>query len=145
MKLTSSAFDHNQKIPVVYTCDGQKINPPLAISGVPKEAKSLALIVEDPDAPTGTFVHWIVWNIDPETLEIPEGSVPEKSQEGLNGAGKEGYVGPCPPTGQHRYFFTLYALDTTLGLNGQAKREDLDAAMQGHITAQATLVGVYRR
>lgn len=147
MKLTSSAFEHNQKIPVLYTCDGGNIHPPLAILGVPDAAKSLALIVDDPDAPGGTFTHWVIWNIDPATKEIPAGQVPPKSQEGINSGGQLGFFPPCPPPagGQHRYFFTLYALDATLGLDGKATKEDMENAMRGHVMAQSLLVGVYGR
>src|SRR5450830_1478632 len=99
MKFSSPAFENYQKIPALYTCDGKKIHPPFAISGIPDGTKSLVLIVDDPDAPTGIFTHWVIWNIDPLIKEIAEGSVPEKSQEGTNSAGTVGYVPPCPPSG----------------------------------------------
>jgi len=143
MKLTSSAFENYQKIPVLYTCDGQKLHPPLTISGVPPAAKSLALIAEDPDAPAGTFTHWVIWNIHTDTMMIAEGVVPAGSQEGTNSAGGIGYTPPCSPSGQHRYFFTLYALDATLGLDGKATKADVEKAFAGHVTAQSLLVGVY--
>jgi Raf kinase inhibitor-like YbhB/YbcL family protein len=147
MKLTSSAFENNQKIPARYTCDGQKSHPPLTISGVPSAAKSLALIVDDPDAPTGTFTHWVIWNIRPDTSAIPEGTVPPESQEGTNSAGTVGYTPPCPPPagGQHRYFFTLYALDAVVGLDGKATKADVEKVFTGRVTAQSLLVGVYSR
>jgi Raf kinase inhibitor-like YbhB/YbcL family protein len=145
MKLTSPAFEHNQKIPVLYTCDGGNIHPPLEISGVPSGAKSLALIVDDPDAPGGTFTHWVIWNIHPDTAVIEEGAVPEKSQEGTNSAGQIGFFPPCPPSGQHRYFFTLYALDAKLGLDGKATKTDVEKAIAGHVMAQSLFVGVYGR
>lgn len=145
MKLTSSAFEHNQKIPTLYTCDGGNIHPPLAILGVPEGAKSLALIVDDPDAPGGTFTHWVIWNIHPDTTTITEGAVLEKSQEGTNSAGQIGFYPPCPPSGQHRYFFTLYALDAKLGLDGKATKTDVEKAIAGHVMAQSLLVGVYSR
>jgi hypothetical protein len=145
MKLTSSAFANEGKIPVLYTCDGGNIHPPLAITGVPDAAKSLALIVDDPDAPGGTFTHWVIWNIDPSTEEIGEGAIPQKSQEGTNSAGQIGFFPPCPPSGRHRYFFTLYALDAKLGLDGKATKTDVEKAIAGHVMAQSLLVGVYTR
>ncbi len=145
MKLTSSAFEHNQNIPVLYTCDGKGMHPPLSIAAVPEGTKSLAIIVDDPDAPGGTFTHWVIWNINPGTTAIPESIVPQKSQEGTNSAGGTGFVSPCPPRGQHRYFFTLFALDSTLGLDGKATKRDVEKAMAGHVMAQSLLVGVYSR
>lgn len=145
MKLTSSAFANEGKIPVLYTCDGGNIHPPLTITGVPDAAKSLALIVDDPDAPGGTFTHWTIWNIRPDTAVIEEGVVPEKSQEGTNSAGQVGFFPPCPPSGTHRYFFTLYALDATVGLDGKATKTDVEKAIAGHVIAQSLLVGVYGR
>lgn len=142
MKLTSSAFANDNPIPDKYTCKGENINPPLWISDVPKNSKSLALIVDDPDAPLGTFTHWLVWNIASDTKEIPEGRTPERSQEGTNSAGKIGYTGPCPPS-KHRYFFKLYALDTTVGLDGKAKVADLEAALKGHTIFETYIIGVY--
>ncbi len=145
MKLTSVAFANEEKIPVEFTCDGKKINPPFSISGVPEGTKSLAMIVDDPDAPAGTFTHWVIWNIDAGTKEILSGQIPPKSQEGTNSAGRIGYTPPCPPSGSHRYFFTLFALDTTIGLDGKAKKADLEAAMKGHIMEQTNLIGSYAR
>lgn len=146
MKLASSAFANEEKIPVTYTCDGQKIHPPLSISGIPDMTKSLAIIVDDPDAPAGTFNHWVIWNIDPTATEIAAGVVPQKSQEGTNSAGRIGYTPPCPPSGpSHRYFFTLYAVDTTVGLDGKAKKDDVISAMNGHIIEQTNLIGTYGR
>ena len=145
MKLTSPAFENYQKIPVVYTCDGQKLHPPLAISGVPSAAKSLALVVDDPDAPNGTFTHWVIWNIHADTTVIAEGTVPPESQEGINSAGTVGYTPPCPPSGQHRYFFTLYALDAKLGLDGKATKADIEKVFAGHVMEESLLVGVYSR
>lgn len=145
MKLSSPVFDHSGKIPVDYTCDGKGIHPPLAISGVPEGTAALAIIVDDPDAPAGTFTHWIIWNINPATKEIGDGVVPEKSQEGTNSAGSTGFVSPCPPNGQHRYFFTLFALDAKLGLDGKAMKANVEKAMAGHVMAQSLLMGVYSR
>ncbi len=143
MVLASPAFGDGGGIPAKYTCDGADVNPPLRISGVPSAAKSVALIVDDPDAPAGTWVHWVVWNIRPETSEIPENSVP--GLEGKNDFRRTGWGGPCPPSGTHRYFFKLYALDTALTLGPSSAKADLVAAMRGHVLAQAQLVGTYRR
>lgn len=145
MKLTSPAFEDYGKIPKAYTCDGGKKNPPLTFTGVPKDAKSLAIIIDDPDAPSGTFNHWLIWNIDPTISEILFGVLPAGSQQGTTTAGREGYVPPCPPVGQHRYFITLFALDAQIGLDGKAKKSDLESAMAGHIIVQTQLIGVYSR
>lgn len=145
MKLTSPAFEHNRKIPALYTCDGKGMHPPFTLTEVPEEAKSLVIIADDPDAPSGTFTHWVIWNIDPLMKEIGEGIVPDKSQEGTNSSGEVGYTSPCPPSGQHRYFFTLYALDAKLGLDGKAMKADVEKAIAGHVMAQSLLVGVYSR
>ena len=153
MKITSSAFAHNGLIPKQYTCDGENFNPPLKISGTPSNAKSLALIVDDPDAPGRTWIHWTLWNIDPKTIVIAENNIPVGALEGVTDFGKPGYGGPCPPpnpdpsvgAGTHRYFFKIYALDTLLNLPASAKKSDIEAAMQGHILDQAELIGLYRR
>ncbi len=142
MKLTSPEFKHNQFIPDKFTCDGEDVNPELIIEDIPKEAKSLVLILDDPDASVGTWVHWIVFNI-PVINRIEENSIPGK--QGSNSSGKRDYRGPRPPLGTHRYFFKVYALDTMLNLQeGIAKSALLDA-MQGHILANAELIGLYRR
>lgn len=145
MKLTSTAFADNQNIPAKYTCDGANVNPPLTISDVPENAKSLVLIVDDPDVPLGTWVHWVVWNIDPNTKVIEENSVPAGAIPGTTSFGKPGYGGPCPPSGIHHYYFTLYALDTTLTLSSSTKKEDLEKIIEGHIIGQTELVGLYSR
>jgi hypothetical protein len=144
MQLSSPAFKNNKKIPSQYTCDGENINPPLRISGVPAGAQSLVLIVDDPDAPAGDWTHWTVWNIDPRASEIAENSVPAGAAEGLNDFGQTGYGGPCPPSGTHRYQFKLYALDAKLDLGENAKKKELEEALRGHTLAQATLSGLYR-
>lgn len=145
MKINSPAFAHNGKIPSKYTCDGENISPPLLFTEIPPEAASLALICEDPDAPGKTFVHWVVWNIDSNTAEIGEGQKLEGAVEGYNDFGKNGYGGPCPPSGTHRYFFKLYALDKLLDLSPQSAKMHLESAMENHILAKAELVGLYSR
>lgn len=145
MELTSSAFLNNNRIPQKYTCDGENINPPLTIKNVPDGANSLALIVEDPDAPRGVFVHWTVWNINPATEVIKENSVPEGAIEGMTDFGRKGYGGPCPPSGTHRYFFKLYALDTLLTLDSSATPTNLERTIEGHIIEKTELVGFYSR
>jgi len=142
LKVTSSAFKNNGLIPVKYTCDGDDVNPPLKIEGIPKEAKSLALIVDDPDAPMGTWVHWVVWNIL-VTEKIEENSIP--GVEGLNSSGKHSYHGPCPPSGMHRYFFKVYALDIKLDINTNSKKENVERVMEGRILAKGEIVGLYGR
>ena len=144
MKITSFAFQEGGNIPSKFTCDGSDISPPLQITGVPSEAKSLVLIADDPDAPSGLFTHWLIWNIPPQTISISEGSAP-KGVHGTNDFGKPDYKGPCPPPGTHRYSFKIYALDRELDLRGGAKRSQLDAAMKGHVVAQGVLVGRYAR
>ena len=144
MKISSSAFTDGGSIPRKYTCDGNNVSPALAFAGVPNGAKSLALIVDDPDAPGGTFDHWIVWNIPPATTSIGDGQVPE-GLSGRNGFGKSGYGGPCPPSGEHRYYFKLYALDTTLQIPRTASKSDLENAMKGHTIADAQMMGRYKR
>ena len=144
MKITSSAFQEGAEIPSKFTCDGADTSPPLQIADIPSEAKSLALIVDDPDAPSGLFTHWLVWNIPPQTGSVREGSAP-KGAQGANDFGKSGYGGPCPPSGTHRYYFKVFALDRELDLPFGAKRGQLDAAMKGHVVAQGDLIGRYSR
>jgi len=142
MKLLCSEFRENEMIPKKYTCDGEDINPPLQISDVPDNARQLALIVDDPDAPSKTWVHWLLYNI-PVTDHIDENSNP--GTEGLNDFGNKGFGGPCPPSGQHRYYFKLYALDTNLNLEEGLKKEELESVIEGHILEEAHLVGKYSR
>ena len=142
MKLTSPAFEHNKLIPAKYTCQGEDINPELAIADIPQAAKSLALIMDDPDAPVGTWVHWVVFDIK-TVSRIEEDSIPGK--QGINDFRRNNYGGPCPPSGTHRYFFKLYALDKKLGLPEGIKKSDLEKAMQGHIVAQTELIGLYKK
>ena len=145
MKLQSTAFQNNGNIPELYTCDDKNITPPLQISGVPTRAKDLALIVDDPDAPNGDWVHWLVWNINPTTTQIAENSVPAGAIQGTTSFGKSEWGGPCPPSGTHHYQFKIYALDTTLNLTSKATKAELEAAMKGHIMDQAMLVALYQR
>jgi Raf kinase inhibitor-like YbhB/YbcL family protein len=139
----SPVFENNKPIPKKYSCDGDEVNPPITIEGIPVAAKTLALIVDDPDAPRGTFDHWILWNI-PTKNKIEENTIP--GTEGINSAGQHAYIGMCPPSGTHRYFFKVYALDAKLDLQADAtKKKDLEKAIQGHILAKGELVGLYRR
>jgi Raf kinase inhibitor-like YbhB/YbcL family protein len=149
MKITSSAFEDHQPIPPKYTCDGADVSPPLTIGDVPKDAKSLALIMDDPDVPPNVrpdcnWDHWIIWNIPPDVTAIEEGKAP-KGVVGRNSWGKNAYGGPAPPDREHRYFFKLCALDRTLDLPSSAGKPELQKAMEGHIVAQAQLVGRYDR
>lgn len=142
LKITSSAFEDQKPIPSEYTCDGKGLNPPLSITGVPKEAQSLVLLLEDPDAPVGIFDHWVTFNIPASDFELSEGLEPS----GTHGKGTTGnltYMGPCPPSGVHRYLFTLYALDTRLPLSEGATKLDVVNAMNGHVLEQAQLIGTY--
>lgn len=145
MKLLSPAFENNQYIPPQYTCDGQNINPLLQILEVPENAKSLVLIMDDPDAPLGNWVHWLVWNIDPKTKEIAPNSSPPLAIQGITSFGQAGYGGPCPPSGTHRYFFKLYALDVILDLSPHSNKTQLETAMKNHIIAKTELIGLYQR
>jgi len=142
LTIISPAFKSNKSIPFKYTCNGDDVNPPLNIEGTPEETKSLVLIVDDPDAPMGTWDHWIVWNIPP-TNKIEENSAP--GTEGLNDFRKHSYGGPCPPSGTHRYFFKVYALDTKLSLDPNSRKKDVEKAMKDHILAKGELVGLYSR
>lgn len=143
MRITSSAFENRQHIPIKYTCNGENINPPLEFSDIPHGTKSLVLIVDDPDAPNGTFVHWVVYNISTELREVRENSIPDDGIEGTSSFGKPGYGGPCPPSGTHRYFFKLYALNKTLSLEGNPDKEIVLENMKNSIIAQSELVGLY--
>ena len=142
MNVTSPAFAHNRMIPQKYTCQGKDINPPLTISDIPEGTVSLALIIDDPDAPLRTWDHWIMWNIKP-TANITENSTP--GIQGQNSWGRQNYGGPCPPSGTHRYFFKLYAIDSTIDLPAGSTKVDLEAAMQDHILEQAELIGLYQK
>lgn len=143
MKLTSPVFKNNQMIPSIYTCQGKNVSPPLQISETPNNTKSLALIVDDPDAPMGTWVHWIVWDISPQKVGISEGETPGK--QGKNDFGDLNYGGPCPPSGTHRYFFKLYALDSVPKLPEGSTKDDLLKGMEGHIIEKIELIGLYKK
>jgi Raf kinase inhibitor-like YbhB/YbcL family protein len=143
LSIESSVFESNKLIPKKYTCDGQDINPPLTIEGIPAETKTLVLVMDDPDAPMGTFDHWVVWNIPASTNRIDENSV--IGTEGINSANQSGYMGPCPPSGTHRYFFKVFALDVNLSLAENSRKNDIQKAMQGHILAEGELIGLYSR
>jgi len=145
MQIISSAFKDNELIPQKYTCDGENISPPLSFINVPEETKSLVLIVDDPDAPDDTFVHWLLWNIRPQTKKIVENSLPEGAVSGKTSAGGTGYVGPCPPSGLHRYFFKLYAMDNTLDLPAESEKQQLEEEMIGHIIQKAQIIGMYKK
>ena len=143
LSVMSPTFENNQLIPAKYTCDGDDVNPPLAIDGIPEGTKTLAVIVDDPDAPMGTWDHWIVWNIPATASKIAENTVP--GTEGMNDSRRRSYGGPCPPSGTHRYFFKVYALDVKLDLSPTSRKSDVEKAMQGHVLAKGELVGLYRR
>ncbi len=145
LKIFSPAFKNGGKISRQYTCDGGNMNPPLKIENTPPNAKSLALVFDDIDAPGGSYVHWIAWNIDPGLKKIGENSVPEGAVQGVNGFKKQNYGGPCPPGRAHKYVFRIYALDTLLSLNPNATKKDLEKAMGDHILSRAQLTGWYKR
>lgn len=145
MKIKSPAFEENQLIPTIYTCDGDNTSPPLDISDVPGNAQSLALIMDDPEAPNGTFTHWMVWNIPPLTQHISESSIPEGSIQGMNGGGQIGYMGACPPSGIHHYRFKLYALNTKLNVTPNITPQELARDIEGLTIEKAELVGTYSR
>ena len=144
LKLTSPAFQSNSPMPAKYTCDGENINPPLLISGVPNSAKSLALIMDDPDAPGKTWDHWVTFNLSSTTGNIKEREEPA-GVKGLNSWGKTGYGGPCPPSGTHRYIFRLYALDSVLSTKEGATKTEVFKAMEGHVIVAVDLIGLYKR
>ncbi len=150
ISVRSSAFQEGGMIPAKYTCDGDDVSPPLEWTGIPQGTKSLALICDDPDAPVGTWVHWVIWNI-PATLNglaedvPPDPQLPDGSRQGISDFRRPGYGGPCPPSGVHRYYFKVYALDAMLELPSGTRKADLLKAMNGHILAEGQLMGKYRR
>ena len=143
MRITSTAFEHEGDVPVRHTCDGEDISPPLTIEDLPAETVSLVLVMDDPDAPMGTWDHWVAYDIEPLT-QIPEG-VEELGTPGLNSWGHTGYRGPCPPGGTHRYIFTVYALDATIGWEPEADRTSVVGAIHDNVLAEASLMGFYSR
>jgi len=150
IKITSSAFEEGGLIPAKYTCDGADVSPPLQWDAVPEGTKSVALICDDPDAPMGTWVHWVLFNLPSDAKELAENipaeeTLPNGAKQGVNDFGRIGYGGPCPPGGTHRYFFKIYALDTEVGLEAGANKRQLLKAMEGHILEQGQLVGKYKR
>ncbi len=150
MQITSAAFSEGRAIPAAYTCEGRDVSPPLAWAGAPTATNSFALISDDPDAPGKTWVHWVLYNLPPATRRLPEGlppdaALPDGSRQGVTDFGRTGYGGPCPPSGTHRYDFKLYALDAMLDLPARPSKHQVEAAMQGHILAQAQLMGTYQR
>ena len=142
MKLESPEFENNGFIPKKFTCQGEDINPALIVEGIPEDTKSLVLIVDDPDAPMGMWVHWVLYNV-PVVSRIDENSIP--GEQGITDFGTKGYGGPCPPSGIHRYFFKIYALDTELGLKQGPRKKDLEKAMKGHILGKAEMIGLYKK
>lgn len=149
LSLSSEAFAHGGAIPAHYTCDGRDISPPLAWGGIPNGTRSLVLIVSDPDAPRGTWYHWVLYAIPSELSGLPENVDPKELSaaihDGMNSWRRSGYGGPCPPTGRHRYFFNLYALDRVPEVPKQPSAAALHRAMQGHVIAETTLMGTYAR
>jgi len=150
IKVKSEAFEEGGMIPKKYTCDGEDASPPLSWTGVPEGTKALALICDDPDAPVGTWVHWVIFNIPPDTTGLSENIPPERvlesgARQGRNDFGNIGYGGPCPPRGTHRYYFKLYALDKKVDLEPGATKDGLLKAMEGHILAEGRLMGRYKR
>lgn len=147
IKVTSTAFNEGEMIPKKYTCDDRDLSPQVGWASIPSGAKSIALICDDPDAPVGTWVHWIVFNIPPTAKELPEGirALPAGARQGMNDFRKLNYGGPCPPGGTHRYFFKVYALDTVLNLKEGASKSELIKSMEGHILDHGQLIGRYKR
>jgi Raf kinase inhibitor-like YbhB/YbcL family protein len=152
LKIASPVFEDGGEIPAKYTCQGADLSPPLAFSGVPGEAKSLVLIVDDPDAPDPkapkmTYVHWVLYDLPPDTKGFAEGvkTLPAGTKDGINDWKRAGYGGPCPPIGRHRYFFKLYALDTELGVLDKPTKDVVLKAMQGHVLAEAQIIGTYQK
>jgi len=150
IKIMSSAFEDGGLIPAKYTCDGADISVPLQWDAVPEGTKSIAVICDDPDAPMGTWVHWVLFNLPAETRELAENvpadaTLANGAKQGITDFGRIGYGGPCPPSGTHRYFFRIYALDTAVDLTSNAKKHDLLEAMEGHILGQGRLIGKYKR
>ena len=150
LRIVSDAFDDGGSIPATYTCDGEDVSPPLAWSAVPAGTASFALIVEDPDAPSGDFTHWLIYDLPAHATGLPDRvptapALDDGARQGRNDFKRAGYGGPCPPSGEHRYVFTVYALDSVLGLPSEASKQELRDAMDGHVLAEGRLTGRYRR
>jgi Raf kinase inhibitor-like YbhB/YbcL family protein len=150
ISITSSAFDHLKPIPAKYTCDGEDVSPPLSFSNIPSNAKSIVIINDDPDAPVGTWVHWVCYDIPASVTNFPQAipasdTLPFGGKQGKNDFGNIGYGGPCPPSGTHRYFFKIYALDIMLNLPAGKTKKDIEKAIKGHIVASGELIGTYSR
>ena len=143
IELTSTAFKAGDSIPDKHTCQAENISPPLTLSGVPAGTESLALIMDDPDAPGGTFTHWVVWNLPVDQSQIKEGALPQAAQEGVTSYGQAGYNGPCPPSGEHRYYFKVFALSSKLDLPATTTADDLIRVMEGKILEETQLMGIY--
>ncbi|MBW8000934.1 MAG: YbhB/YbcL family Raf kinase inhibitor-like protein [Planctomycetes bacterium] len=150
IKITSAAFEEGGMIPSKYTCDGDDVSPPLQFDGIPDGTRAIALIADDPDAPMGTWVHWVLYNLSAHTTELPENmlddeTLPDGTRQGVTDFGKTGYGGPCPPSGTHRYYFKIYALDKKIDVVIVLDKDELLKQMQGHIIAQGQLMGKYKR
>jgi Raf kinase inhibitor-like YbhB/YbcL family protein len=144
MEIISTAFKNNQEMPKKYSCDGEGVNPPLEVLGIPDNAKSLALIVFDPDAPGLGYTHWVLYNINSKTREIKENSVPQGCTQGVNSSGRTNFVPACPPSGKHRYIFILYALDIIID-NKELGKAELEKEIAGHVIVKAEFIGLYER
>jgi len=145
LTLTSPDFINQGNIPVKFTCQGENINPGLRFSNIPDKTQTLVLTLDDPDAPVGDFTHWLLWNINPKTAEIKADSTPPSAVVGFNSTGTSGYIGPCPPSGTHRYIFRLYALDSTLNLDTGVSLKTLISTVKNHLLGQAELIGLYKK
>lgn len=150
IQITSPAFKNQEMIPAKYTCDGQNISPPLEFTNIPEDTRTLALIVEDPDAPMGTFTHWITYNMPPDIAELPEAlpddeTLMDGARQGINDFDRIGYGGPCPPKGTHRYYFRIYALNAVIDSTSMVNKQDIWEKMQGHIITAGELMGKYKR
>ena len=143
MQISSTAFENGTEIPEKFTFDGENARPPLRISGVPDQARSLVLFMEDLDSPIGPFTHWVVWNLPPQTEHLGEDPLPREAETGINGFGEVRYSGPCPPSGKHRYRFRLLALDTRLEATSPDRKDQIESAMDGNVLSEATLTGLY--
>ncbi len=143
LKIFSPSFENGEEIPIKFTCKGENINPELVIENIPEGTQELVLIMDDPDAPKGTFTHWIVWNINPKTNKIEENSTPIEAVVGINSANENKYHGPCPPSGTHRYFFKIFALNSKINLDFNTNKDKLEENIKNYIIEQAELIGLF--